>query len=51
MEFDLLADYWVKLKENKKPNKYLNFVRELKKYGAWKWQWYQIKVGDLETFL
>ena len=44
VDFAVPADHWVKLKENKKKDKYLYLARELKKknYGARKWQWYQL---------
>ena len=31
MDFTVLADHWVKLKESKKKDKYLDFATELKK--------------------
>ena len=39
VEFDVLADHRLKLKESKKRDKYLDLAREQKKknYGTWKW--------------
>ena len=42
MDFAVPADHWVKLKEMKKKDKYLDLTRELKKYGTWKWRLYQL---------
>ena len=41
MDFDVLADHWVKLKEIKKKEKLRNLARELKKLSKWKklWMW------------
>ena len=41
VDFALPADDMVKLKENKKKDKYLDLARELKKKNCetWKWQW------------
>ena len=36
--FAVLADHKIKLKECEKKDKYLDFARELKKNGAFKWQ-------------
>ena len=38
VEFAILTDHRVKLKESEKRDKCLNLARELKIYGAWKWQ-------------
>ena len=37
MDFAVLADHRVKLKESEKRDKYQDFARELKNYGKWKW--------------
>ena len=55
MDFAVLADHWVKLKESEKKDKYRNFAWELKKkpqktktktkktnFGTWKWWLYQL---------
>ena len=47
VEFAVLADHRVKLKESKKRNKYLDFARELKNYGTWKWQRYYLPTPPL----
>ena len=39
-----IVDFQI-VKQNKKKgkrNKYLDLVRELKIYGAWRWRWYQL---------
>ena len=36
------ADHRVKMKENKKKDKYLDFVENWKNYGIWKWWQYQL---------
>ena len=41
-DFDAFADLWVKLKESKKRDKYQELTWELKNYGTWKWQWYEL---------
>ena len=39
MDFAVLADHRVKLKENEKKDKYLDIDRKLKKnYETWKWR-------------
>ena len=40
-DFAVQADYRIKLKECEKKDKYVDFVRELKKYGTWRLQLYQ----------
>ena len=44
VNFAVLADHRIKLKEYEKKNKYLNFAMKLKKYknGTWRWQLYQL---------
>ena len=37
MDFGIPANLRVKLKESKKKNKYLDFAKEQKNYGIWKW--------------
>ena len=41
VDFAVLADHMVKLKESEKKHKYLNLARGLKNYGTRKWGWYQ----------
>ena len=48
MDFDIPVDHWVKLKESEKKDKYLDLARELKIYGTWRWQWYQLLLVHLE---
>ena len=44
VDFAVLADHKVKLKESEKKDKYLDLARELKKnYRTWKWRWYQLQ--------
>ena len=40
VDFAVLADHRVKLKESEKRDKYQDLARELKNYRTWKWQWY-----------
>ena len=42
VDFDVSADHRVKLKENKKRDKYLDLARELKNYGTCKTRGYQL---------
>ena len=42
VEFDVPADHRKKLKEYEKKDKYLDLARELKNYGTWRWQLYQL---------
>ena len=42
VDFAIPVDHRVKIKENEKRDRYLNFARELKSYSVWKWQWYQL---------
>ena len=35
-------DHRIKLKECEKRDKYLDLARELKNYGTWRWQLYQL---------
>ena len=42
VDFALLADYRIKLKENEKKDKYLDLARNWKNYGTWRWQLYQM---------
>ena len=42
VDFAVPADHWIKLKECEKRDKYLDFARELKNYGTWRWQLYQL---------
>ena len=42
VDFTVLADHKVKVKESKKRDKYLDFVWKLEKYGTWRWPWYQL---------
>ena len=35
-DFVILADHWVKLRESKTRDKYVDLAREPKKYGRWK---------------
>ena len=39
VNFAVLADYRIKMKESEKKNKHLDLAWELKKnYGTWRWQ-------------
>ena len=38
VDFAVLADHRVKLKESKKKDKYLDLAWELKNCGTWKWR-------------
>ena len=38
--FAVLSDHKVKIKENVKREKYIDFARELKSYGSWRWRLY-----------
>ena len=49
MEYAVLADYTVKLKENEKMSKYLDLARELKKLWNMKVTVIPIVVGALGT--
>ena len=43
VDFAVLVDRWIKLKECEKKDKYLDLARELKKNcGTWRWQLYQL---------
>ena len=42
VDFAVTADHRIKLKENEKKDKYLHLAKELKNYGTWKWQLYQV---------
>ena len=41
VDFAVPADYYIKLKESEKKDKYLDLARELKNYGIWRWRLYQ----------
>ena len=51
MDFAVLADHRVKLKESEKRDKYLDLARELKKKNLWdiKVTFIPIVIGDLST--
>ena len=51
VDFAVPADYRIKLKEYEEKDKYLNLVRELKKYGTWKCQLYQLWMVLLAQWL
>ena len=42
VDFAVLAEHRIKLKECEKRDKYLDLVRELKKLWTWRWQLYQL---------
>ena len=43
VDFAVLADHEMKLKESEKKDKYLDLARESKKnYGTWKWRLYKM---------
>ena len=42
VDFAVLADYTVKLKQSEKKDKYFDLARELKNCGTWKWCLYQL---------
>ena len=42
IDFAVQADHRIKLKASEKRDKYLDFGREMKNGGIWKWQWYQL---------
>ena len=42
VDFPVLTDHRVELKESEKRDKYEDLVRELKIYGTWRWHWYQL---------
>ena len=42
VDFAVLADNRIKLKECEKKDKYLDLARELKNYGTCSWQLYQL---------
>ena len=42
IDFAVPADHRIKLKECEKRDKYLDLARELKNYGTWRWQLYQL---------
>ena len=50
VNFAVSVDHKVKIKENKNRHKYLDLARELKSYGTWKRQWYQLWLVHLERF-
>ena len=41
VDFAVLADHRVKLKDSEKKDKNVDHARELKNCGTWKWQLYQ----------
>ena len=49
VDFALLVDHRVKLKESKKRDRYLDLAREQNNYRTWSWQWHQLLVGALRT--
>ena len=49
MDFAVPADYWVKLKESEKKDKYLDLARELKKVWNMKVTFISIIIGALVT--
>ena len=49
VDFAVLADHWVKLKENEKKDRYLVFARELKKLWNMKMTFIPIVIGILGT--
>ena len=49
MDFAVLANHRVKLKEGEKRDKFLDIAREQKNYGTWKWWWWPIVIGALST--
>ena len=51
MNFGVLADHWVKLKESEKKNKYLDLARELKKLWNMKVTIITIVIGALGTVI
>ena len=42
VDFAVQADHWIQLKESEKKDKYLDLQRNLKKYGTWMCQLYQL---------
>ena len=42
MDFAVLADLGIKLKENERRDKYQDLAREQKNYGTLKWRWNQL---------
>ena len=42
MDFAVLADHRVKVKESEKKDKYLDLAKEWKNNGTWKRLWYQL---------
>ena len=42
VDFSVPADHRIKLKECEKRDKYLDLAKELKNYGIWRWQLYQL---------
>ena len=42
VDFAVPADHWIELKECEKKDKYLDLARELKNYGTWRGQLYQL---------
>ena len=51
MDFAILADYWVKLRESENSDKYLDFARELKKLWNMKVAVIPIVIGAFSTRL
>ena len=41
VDFAVPADQKVKIKENEKRDKFFDLARELKRYGTWRWRWYE----------
>ena len=49
MDFALLGDHWVKLKESEKKRKYIDLTRELKKLWKMKVTFIAIIIGAMDT--
>ena len=49
VDFAVPADHRIELKECEKKDKYLDLARELKNYGTWRWQLYQISAFGTVT--